>query len=726
MKLTEPSKSCPGAEATVNFTDIPTSRPSDDSAAEERDEDGGRGPASSSPPPPVKRYRRDPSPVDSSDSDDLENYQPYIPVRQRRCAAVARLHQLTQLQERLSGRSSESEQDVGGGSVARKQARVARVAENDRGVTAVPTDKASKPSSDGTEKDADNQAGSGSEKSASENDEEVEDDEEDLQEAARQARVPLLNQHAELKKRAEAKKESRLERQLREERKLLETVVERRALMAAAELAKGIAYTEPIETGWRPPSRIAAMPEDRHRRVRERFHILVDGDQVPPPLKSFADMKLPAALLRALSQRGIAAPSPIQMQAIPAVLSGRDIIGIATTGSGKTMVFLLPLVMFCLEQETRLPFGSDEGPYGLVICPSRELAKQIVDNVESLFRALELGGFPALRACLAIGGCNVRDALTVIRRGVHVLVATPGRLIDMLNKKMVGLDVCRYLCIDEADRMIDMGFEEDMRTIFSFFKAQRQTLLFSATMPKKIQNFAKSALVRPITVNVGRAGAASMNVAQEVEYIKPEARIVYILECLRKTPPPVLIFAEKKQDVDAIQEYLLLKGVHAVASHGGKDQEERSQAVAAFRSHQKDVLVATDVASKGLDFPEIQHVINFDMPDDIENYVHRIGRTGRSKSRGLATTFVSRASDDSVLLDLKHLLIEAKQTVPPFLAAITSEQEQYLALGDEKGCSYCGGLGHRITNCPRMEATNQKQASNIGRRDYLANSAADY
>ncbi|VEN38527.1 unnamed protein product [Callosobruchus maculatus] len=232
-------------------------------------------------------------------------------------------------------------------------------------------------------------------------------------------------------------------------------------------------------------------------------------------------------------------------------------------------------------------------------------------------------------------------------------------------------------------------------------------------MPKKIQNFARSALVKPITIN-------------EVEYVKQEAKIVYLLECLQKTPPPVLIFAEKKQDVDAIHEYLLLKGVEAVAIHGGKDQEERSRSVEAFRRQEKDVLVATDVASKGLDFPDIQHVINYDMPDDVENYVHRIGRTGRSGNKGLATTFINKSNDESVLLDLKHLLIEAKQKVPPFLAELCSESEKYLALGGEHGCSYCGGLGHRITDCPKLEALQNKQASNIGRRDYLANTAADY
>ncbi|MCL4144650.1 UNVERIFIED_CONTAM: hypothetical protein GTU68_030254 [Idotea baltica] len=419
------------------------------------------------------------------------------------------------------------------------------------------------------------------------------------------------------------------------------------------------------------------------------------------------------------------------MQGIPAVLMGRDMIGIAFTGSGKSIVFILPLVMFCLEQERQMPFLANEGPYGLIIVPSRELAKQIRENITYFCKYLEAEGHPELRTCLTIGGELMSNATQMIKQGIHIMVATPGRLIDMLDKKMVRLDVCRFLVMDEADRMVDMGFEEDVRTIYSYFKAQRQTLLFSATMPKKIQNFARSALVKPITVNVGRAGAASINVTQEVEYVKQEAKVTYILQMLDKSPPPVLIFAEKKQDVDLIQEYLLLKGVSTAAIHGGKDQEERSAAVEAFKKGEKDVLVATDVASKGLDFPGIQHVINYDMPDDIENYVHRIGRTGRSDNRGMATTFVNKANDESVLLDLKALLIESKQKVPAFLGMLGGMDEEFLAsvdgdLSEEKGCSYCGGLGHRITACPRLEAMQNKQAAGIGRKDYLATNAADY
>ncbi|XP_017771251.1 PREDICTED: ATP-dependent RNA helicase abstrakt [Nicrophorus vespilloides] len=620
-------------------------------------------------PPPLKRYRKEEDKDargrnNHSDSDDDE-YVPYVPIKERKKQQLVKLGRIGQLK-----------------------------------------DDQSKP------------------KSSSEN--ETNDDEDEVEVWGRKYNISLLDQHTELKKLAEAKKVSAAERQLRKEEEILESVAEKKALMGVSELAKGIQYNDPIKTSWRPPRFVNEMSEERHERVRRELRILVEGESIPAPLTTFRQMKLHASIVAALEGRGIKSPTPIQVQGIPTVLAGRDLIGIAFTGSGKTLVFVLPIVMFCLEQEVKLPFIKNEGPYGLIICPSRELAKQTFDIIQGFCAGLRKNGMPEIRSCLAIGGVPVSECIEIIQRGVHIMVATPGRLMDMLEKKTVRLGVCRYLCMDEADRMIDLGFEEDVRTIFSYFNGQRQTLLFSATMPKKIQNFARSALVKPVTINVGRAGAASMNVVQEVEYVKQEAKIVYLLECLQKTPPPVLIFAEKKQDVDAIHEYLLLKGVEAVAIHGGKDQEERSRSVEAFRKQQKDVLVATDVASKGLDFADVQHVINYDMPDDVENYVHRIGRTGRSGKQGVATTFINKANDESVLLDLKHLLIEAKQKVPQFLADLCSENEKYLNLGDDKGCAYCGGLGHRITDCPKLEALQNKQASNIGRRDYLANTAADY
>ena len=534
--------------------------------------------------------------------------------------------------------------------------------------------------------------------------------------------LSLLDQHNELKKKAEQLKESDREKQLKEEQKILESVAQAKALMSIQEIARGIQYLDPIKTSWKPPKCILNAPQSRHDRIRELTGISCEGEDVPPPIVSFKDMKFPSFILKALKSKAIEKPMPIQIQGMPAVLSGRDLIGIAYTGSGKTLVFTLPIIMFSMEQEKKLPFKRQEGPYGLIICPSRELARQTSLIIKSFVDFGVKENYPSIRICLCVGGEPVKDQLEVIRKGVHIIVATPGRLMDMLAKKHVNLDVCRYLVFDEADRMIDMGFEEDVRNIISYFKDQRQTLLFSATMPKKIQNFAKSALVKPVTVNVGRAGAANVNVIQEVEYVKPEGRMTQLLDCLQKTAPPVLIFAEKKQDVDAIHEFLLLKSVEAVSIHGGKTQEERTWAVDKFKAQEKDILVATDIASKGLDFPDIQHVINYDMPEDIENYVHRIGRTGRKNKTGMATTFVNKLIDEALLLDLKHLLMEAKQKIPEFLQTIGGEMDS----GDEPGCTYCGGLGHRITNCPKLEAQQSKTASNLGKKDNLAKGSVDY
>jgi len=643
--------------------------------------------------PPVKRYRRSPSP---KSEEEEENFTPYVSVKERRRQQLVKLGKLG---EEVKGRVAMLKDD---GKSGRSSSEQNSEAEGDPGGI---FDSGGADSKGGTP-------------------DRYRREEEFLE---KNKGVSLLEQHKELQEIAEERKESVVEKQRKEEEKILASVAENTALMGVSELATGVVYKEPIKTSWTPPRYILNMPQSRHTRVWKKYCVDIDGDNPPPPLKTFQDMKFHSSIISTLEKKEIRKPSPIQMAAIPAVLSGRDLIGIAYTGSGKTLVYVLPLIMFCLEQEARLPFISGEGPYGLIICPSRELAKQICETIEQFTSGLRYQGLPTLRTCLAIGGVPSNEAMDVIRKGCHMMVATPGRLMDMLNKKMIKLDVCRYFCMDEADRMIDMGFEEDVRTIFSYFSGQRQTLLFSATMPKKIQNFARSALVRPITVNVGRAGAASMNIVQEVEFIQPEAKICYILECLRKTAPPVLIFAERKNDVDTIHEYLLLKGCLAVAIHGGKDMEERLRAVKEFKSFKKDILVATDVASKGLDFPEIQHVINYDMPEDIENYVHRIGRTGRGKHKGVATTMINNKVEMAVLADLKHLLLEAKQKVPPFLASMETETDQLAEAGmSDGGCSYCGGLGHRITACPKLEAVQNKKAGEVGKKDYLANNAADY
>ncbi|KAG8927678.1 DEAD-box ATP-dependent RNA helicase 35 [Tulasnella sp. 419] len=598
-----------------------------------------------------KRRRLSDDEKEVMDDDDLEDYVPYVPVAQRKQAQLAKLvHRQgeTKAQQALRERLEKEEA------------------------------------------------------------EDAEREEERRKEKARKERT-LLEEAQEVHKRKaqEDAKKTEAEKVDEADQEILKAIASRKKLVSDLELAKGIQYTEPMKTSWRPPHYIRGRSEEENAKIRQKHHIIVDGENIPPPIPSFSDMKIPEPMLKYLKANRITEPTPIQLQGLPTAFYGRDMIGIAFTGSGKTLAFCLPLIMFALEEESKLPFTRGEGPVGVILCPSRELASQTYENVLNWTGALRDGGYPALNTLLCIGGISMAEQSHVMGKGIHIVVATPGRLIDMLEKKKFNFDSCKYMCMDEADRMIDMGFEDDVRNIMSYFKYQRQTLLFSATMPRKIQDFAQQSLIKPVLVNVGRAGAANLDVLQVVEYVKQEAKMVYLLECLQKTPPPVIIFSDNKNEVDDIQEYLLLKGVEAVAIHGSKTQEERQYAIKSFKTGKKDVMVASGVASKGLDFNEIQHVINFTMPKEIEDYVHQIGRTGRSGKTGIATTFVNMNTPEQTLLDLKYLLIEAGQRVPPFLQAI--EDPRAAQGGSLKGCPVCGGLGHGISNCPKLEDTQRRQ-----------------
>ncbi|KAG0150642.1 hypothetical protein CROQUDRAFT_38095 [Cronartium quercuum f. sp. fusiforme G11] len=547
---------------------------------------------------------------------------------------------------------------------------------------------------------------------------EDDDDDDDDDEVPKRPTTTLL-QEAQVVKRKQAELDAfktEEDKKREEENKVIEAIAaQKRKLGGAQELAKGVTYENPIKTSWEAPNYIRRKKLEEIQSLRDKLGIMIEGENCPSPIEHFQDMRLLNPLLKYLKEKKIKAPTPIQMQGLPVALSGRDMIGIAFTGSGKTLAFSIPLLLFAIEAEMKLPFIQGEGPVGIIVCPSRELARQTYETILAVALACSQSGkYPQVGTLLCIGGISMSDQSHVMSKGFHIVVATPGRLQDMLEKRKFNLNNCKYLCLDEADRMIDMGFEEDMRNIMSFFKHQRQTLLFSATMPKTIKNFAENSLVKPIIVNVGRAGAANLDVIQEVEYVKQEAKMVYLLECLQKTPPPVIIFSDNKNEVDDIQEYLLLKGVEAVAIHGSKTQEEREYAIKSFKSGKKDVMVASGVASKGLDFTEIQHVINFTMPLEIENYVHQIGRTGRSGKTGIATTFINLNTPEPTLLDLKYLLIEAKQRIPPFLQTV---EDPNIGISGNGGCQFCGGLGHSALNCPKREDAQRRERAGHHREE---------
>ncbi|THH10174.1 hypothetical protein EW146_g8456 [Bondarzewia mesenterica] len=498
-------------------------------------------------------------------------------------------------------------------------------------------------------------------------DEEME--EERRREKTRKERTLLMEaQEVHSKKAAEDAKKTDFEKEEEEEAHILAAIASRKKLASDMELAKGIQYTEPLKSSWRPPKFIRDRSDEENRKIRDKDHIIVDGKDIPPPIEHFADMKLPEPLLKFLKSKRITTPTPIQLQGLPVALSGRDMIGIAFTGSGKTLAFCLPLMMFALEEEVKLPFIRGEGPVGLVLCPSRELASQTHENIVQWSEALSsTGQYPRLNTLLCMGGISMGEQSHVLNKGLHIVVATPGRLIDMLEKKKFNFDNCKYMCMDEADRMIDLGFEDDVH-------------LPAPTAPTPDSPF----LSHHASQDSGFRPAVSHRAYLVVEYVKQEAKMVYLLECLQKTAPPALIFSDNKNEVDDIQEYLLLKGVEAVAIHGSKSQEERQYAIKSFKSGAKDVMVASGVASKGLDFNDIQHVIIFSMPKEIEDYVHQIGRTGRSGKTGIATTFVNMNTSEQTLLDLKYLLMEAGQKVPPFLQTI--EDPRAAQGASLKGC----------------------------------------
>ena len=244
------------------------------------------------------------------------------------------------------------------------------------------------------------------------------------------------------------------ERRRRMEADLLAQVeqVQVPSLVSAKEHAEGIVYKEPLKTDWRPPRHIRERPQEEHEALRKKWHILVEGSNVPPPIKSFKDMRFPAPILQALEAKGIARPTPIQVQALPVALSGRDLIGIAFTGSGKTLVFTLPMIMFALQEEMRMPLGKGEGPIGVIMAPSRELARQTFELACHFAAKLKEGGFPELRGMLAIGGEDMKKQMDPVNKGCHFIVATPGRLNDHLTKKRINFDLCRYIVLDEGDR----------------------------------------------------------------------------------------------------------------------------------------------------------------------------------------------------------------------------------------------------------------------------------
>ena len=347
----------------------------------------------------------------------------------------------------------------------------------------------------------------------------------------------------------------------------------------------------------------------------------------------FSDLGLAEPLLRTVREEGYLVPTPIQAEAIGPVREGRDLLGCAQTGTGKTAAFALP-ILHRLSGATSNVNGRGRKIRALVLAPTRELCCQI----EESFRTY--GNQVSVRSTLVYGGVSQNPQVRALNRGVDILVATPGRLLDLMNQGFVDLSKVETLVLDEADQMLDMGFIHDLRRIVGRVPAQRQTLLFSATMPPAIRQLADTWLRDPVVVRVAAESAPAENVSQSVFLVDQRHKPQLLVHWLKRTGTTrALVFTRTKHGADKVAKHLVKSGIRAEAIHGNKSQAARERALRSFKSQHPPVLVATDVASRGLDIDDVSHVVNFDLPMVPEIYVHRIGRTGRAGASGIAVSF---------------------------------------------------------------------------------------
>ncbi|EON12430.1 MULTISPECIES: DEAD/DEAH box helicase [Pandoraea] len=375
---------------------------------------------------------------------------------------------------------------------------------------------------------------------------------------------------------------------------------------------------------------------------------MADVNAVPTP--GFDSFGLHADILRAIAEQGYTQPTPIQAQAIPVVLSGRDVMGAAQTGTGKTASFSLPIIQRLLPEANTSASPARHPVRALILTPTRELADQVADNV----RAYAM--HTPLRNTVVFGGVDMNPQKDALRRGVEILIATPGRLLDHVEQKTVNLSQVRMLVLDEADRMLDMGFLPDLQRILNLLPKQRQTLLFSATFSNDIKKLASSYLSNPVTIEVARRNATADKVEQVVYEVDEDDKRAAVVQILNERDlKQVIVFVNSKVGASRLARQLEREGIVTAAIHGDKSQNERMQALEAFKQGGIRALVATDVAARGLDITDLPGVINYDLPYNPEDYVHRIGRTGRAGASGEAISLCA-PDERKQLVEIEKLI----------------------------------------------------------------------
>jgi len=412
---------------------------------------------------------------------------------------------------------------------------------------------------------------------------------------------------------------------------------------------------------------VTKMPSKQVDEFRQKNQISISGTNIPKPIRTFGESSFPPYLVNELKKAGFAKPTSIQAQGWPMALSGRDVIGIADTGSGKTLSYLMPAIVH-VNAQPLLSVG--EGPIALILAPTRELSQQIEAE------CVRFGRSSRLRFGCVYGGVPKPPQASALRKGCEIVIATPGRLIDFLQSRVTNLQRVTYLVLDEADRMLDLGFERFVRKICTQIRPDRQTLCFSATWPKSVENLAKTYMENPLRVHIGSSKMhANKDVKQKVLVMEDGDKHTYLIKVLEKLMDgsKILVFCQTKRNCDHVTRSLRNDGWPARCIHGDKLQSEREWVLEEFRSGKSPIMVATNIAARGLDIKGIKAVINYDFPNDIETYIHRIGRTGRAGSQGTAVTFFT-PNDAMRAKDLVEVLEEAGQKVPEQLKAYARAQ----------------------------------------------------
>ncbi|KAL1920617.1 uncharacterized protein VTP21DRAFT_994 [Calcarisporiella thermophila] len=435
---------------------------------------------------------------------------------------------------------------------------------------------------------------------------------------------------------------------------------------------------------------IASLSSEQVLELRRKHDIHVTGVDIPKPCPSFAHFGLERSMMEAIDKCGYVEPTPIQMQAVPVGLCGRDIIGIAKTGTGKTAAFIWPMLVHIMDQEE---LEDGDGPIGLILVPTRELATQIQTEAKKFARVY------GLRVSAVYGGKSKMDQFKELRAGVEILVATPGRLIDLVKMKATNLRRVSYFVLDEADRMFDLGFEPQVRSIADNIRPDRQTLLFSATFQSRVEKLAREVTTEPVRVTIGTVGQANTDVTQIVHVFADDThKWPWLMSRLPSLciEGSVLIFVARIGGVDELSQNIRLTGIECGALHGEMMQNERGRVVRQFRDEKFPVLVATDIAARGLDIKIVKSVINYDIARDIDSHIHRIGRTGRAGEKGTAYTLVTQ-KEDKFAGDLVRNLEASGQSVPNDLLDLAMRNSRFrnsrLSL---RGVGYRGrGRGRR-------------------------------